>query len=201
MSTIVRRPCNNFCRGDCGVQRDAEVTIRGVTYVTELPGCYGECLGFDERSPIKAMIELASQASGYVIWDWERACTIWNAYAVQFPMRSFPDQRVEPCAHIRYKLFYLARDMLRAARPFQRCAVCRVRLMSNSCMLWQGKWYCRSRTCLDLYSIYQQEKAEWRKLRRCESQLKAMRKYLKTGNLEVLRSLPEGYGPARTSRG
>jgi len=45
----------------------------------------------------------------------------------------------------------------------------------------------------------QSEQMEEETIRNCKKQIKALRGYLKTSNLEVLQSLPKGYGPATTS--
>jgi hypothetical protein len=65
------------------------------------------------------------------------------------------------------------------------------------------QFVCSSQCCLDFLTdqerFYRWRLNERRRLARCRLQLKAARQFLRTGNPEALRSLPEGFGPAGTS--
>ncbi len=112
--------------------------------------------------------------------------------------------------------YFLLRDLARKV-PKVLCGVCRRILNSRTSpreavavhiengflkydvTVWICSVDCRLKLLKKHERMEKWLKREKVKLANCRQQLKALRLFLKNGNQEVFRSLPEGFGPARTS--
>lgn len=180
--------------------REIDISVRGTDYLSRLPTCY--TWRFNERAPYRAMVSSVEKASGYHIARENEAVNALgdsligrNALAIVLGVK--PVIQFESPGRPAY---YLMRDIWRAAKPYlRRCMICRVRLTESNWNRRSGENLCRADKCLfRLLSPLRKEQEEWKRLRNCRLQLKAMRKYL-NGIPEAFQSLPAGFGPAKTS--
>lgn len=108
--------------------------------------------------------------------------------------------------------YYLLRDLVRVAKCTKvRCEACKKLCHRCNATISVYEWTACSEPCaarlLERFERWQRQQLEqqsWYKkerqvIRLCKAQLKALRSFLKNGNLEALRLLPEEYGPAKTS--
>lgn len=204
------------CNCQHGLARD-EYTIRGVAYAIMLPVCQAWFRSSTERRYL--LNEYVEEHAG---WKLIRGTQIhdhrWHAPGL--PHRSIEHDLTPVVRQGLYaaQCWFLRRDVLRYVRlawGFAKCEVCGAREgtwerhsmpFESRVMLSCGRPDCEEAMDKDWrksWELWQQKQSaeaeELQSLRNCRLQVKALRKFLKTGDPEALTSLEPEFRPVSSS--
>lgn len=200
---------------------DFSFTIRGREFIALVPNCQALGIG---KTPLLAAARAvglcvglrliqASEFDDYqsrIKWGNLRPAYKHNSptsriYVLRDVIKEM-DQRLQCCVCGRLKRRYIRDvDLARELRFSVFQTLVRHRKLKRLHVCLWGNCVRQIRTAQrgplgQLFRLLRQREAEKRRRTGCNLQLKALRRFLTTGDREVLTSLPRGFGPRETSR-